>query len=376
MYLTVLVCLIVEVAMTMGGIDGYVLTFTFIPIALVMCEMVDIPRRCIGGLMVLNCAFMACPGAPQVDNIIARSAILGEVFGEESAFAEIATQANYSISSTAAPIPGLVGVAIIVLGGYFYLCRQINKAKANGEHFEWGPVARIEAEEKKLPGFFVSFIPLIVVFFLYTLVPIIFKTEVQISVALGSGIVIALLLFGKNLPKRREKKERSVISRIVGVLNDGSNSYPGALMSLCTPAALAGVITATAAFGIVVEALSGLQIHPFVLTLIVVCVLVAITSSPPAALMIALPIALNIMLAKGFSAAEVLELSPGIMRIGALATTTFETLPFNGLIILTLNMIGCTHKEAYKPMLIQSVVFTLLGSIAATIILVLFPGLA
>jgi len=43
---------------------------------------------------------------------------------------------------------------------------------------------------------------------------------------------------------------------------------------------------------------------------------------------------------------------------------------------LTLKMTGTTHKESYKPMFIMSVGFTLLGTIVAGILLILFPGLA
>ncbi len=50
--------------------------------------------------------------------------------------------------------------------------------------------------------------------------------------------------------------------------------------------------------------------------------------------------------------------------------------PINGLIILTIGLAGTTHKESYKPMFIMSVAFTLLGTVAAGILLMLFPGLA
>ncbi len=121
------------------------------------------------------------------------------------------------------------------------------------------------------------------------------------------------------------------------------------------PSALAGVVTASAGFGVVVGMLAGLKISPLVLVLIAVCVLVAITSSPPAALMIAVPLVMNIMLGQGMAPDVVLQHAPAIMRISAIAATTFETLPINGLIILTLNLIG---------------------SIVATVLLIAFPGLA
>ncbi len=379
--LGLLVILIVAALCTMGGIDGYVLTFTMVPVCLVMCEMLDIPRRFVGGMMVLNCAFMACPGAPQIDNIMARAAVLSEAYSEDGAFLEAAASTGFSVTSYSAAIPGLVAVAFIAISGYLVLSHYVLKAKHAGEHFEWGSVRKFNQENKELPNFVASILPLIVVFVLYTLVPILTGVEVDISIALVAGIIVGLLLFAKYLPKKEQLRDGSeknvtMAGRIAKILNDGSHGFPNALVTLAVPSALAGVVTASAGFGLVVGVLSGIQVHYIVLTLIVVCILEAITSSPPAALMIAIPLTMNIMLGQGLAPAEVLNNAGAVMRIGALAATTFETLPFNGLIILTLSMIGCDHKEAYKPMFMQSCIFTLIGTIICAVLIIAFPGLA
>lgn len=374
--LGILVILVVSALCTMGGIDGYVLTFTLVPICFVMCEMLDIPRRFIGGMMCLNCAFMAAPGAPQIDNIMARAAIMSAAYNEEGAFIGAAAGSGFQISTLAAPIPGLIATVFIAAAGYFTLCNFVIKAKRKGEHFEWGPCRKIETQDRKLPNFFVSLLPLVVVFILYTVVPAVTGIEVEVAIALGSGILTGLILFARYLPLKKEGERTGIMSRAVKVLNDGGATFPGALMTLCTPSALAGVVTSTAAFGMVIGMLSGLHVNYIVLILIVVCVLVAITSSPPAALMIAIPAAMNIMLGQGFLPDQVLQHAPAILRVGAIAATTFETLPINGLIILTLQLIGCNHKEAYKPMFLQTVVFTLIGAIIAAVLIIAFPGLA
>lgn len=373
--LGVLVVLIVSALCTMGGIDGYVLTFTMIPICFVMCEMLDIPRRFIGGMMCLNCAFMAAPGAPQIDNIMARAAILSAAYNEEGAFIQAAAGSGFSVSSAAAPIPGWISTIFIAVSGYLVLCNFIIKAQRAGDHFEWGPCQKIEHGNRELPNFFVALLPLVAVFVLYTLIPMITGVDIEISIALTAGILIALVFMGRNLPFKREEKG-SFGKTIIGTINKGADSFPSALMTLCMPSALAAVVTATAAFGIVVGFLAGLQVNYVVLVLIAVCVLVGITSSPPAALMIALPIIMNIMLGQGLVPDQVLANAPAIMRVGAIAATTFETLPINGLIILTLQLTGCSHKEAYKPMFLQTVVFTLGGAVIAAVLIMLFPGLA
>ena len=371
----IFVVLIVAAVLTMGGIDGYVLTFTMIPICFVIAEMVDIPRRFIPGMMVLNCGFMAAPGAPQIDNIMAQAGIMSGVAGNE-ALAPFLAQ-GFHVSSTAGLIPGIVAVIIIAGGGYFTLTGMILKAKRNGEHFDWGTVRKMDEAERSVPNFVVSLLPLIVVFGAYTLFPAITGITVDIAIALGLGIVVALATMGNKLPKADAFGNKVGLGgALVNAMNGGSNNYPGALMTLVAPSALAAVVTATAAFGFVISLLAGIHAHFISLAIIAVCVIVAITSSPPAALMVSLPVILGIMLGQGYAPAEVIANAPALARVGALAATTFETLPINGLIILTLQLTGCTHKEGYKPMFWMSVIFTLIGTIVAGALLILFPGLA
>ena len=372
----IFVILIISALLTMGGIDGYVLTFTMIPICFVMSEMVDIPRRYIPGMMVLNCGFMAAPGAPQIDNIMAQAAIMSSVSGNEALAPALAQ--GFHVSSTAALVPGIVAVVIVAVGGYLTLTHMILKAKHNGEHFDWGHGPKMDSSaERKLPHFVVALLPLITVFVAYTLIPAITGMTVNIAIALGLGIIVALVTMGAYLPRTDARgNAQSLWKSVVSTLNDGSNSYPSALMTLCTPSALAAVVTSTSAFGMIVGLLSGVRAHYIIIAIIAVCVIVAITSSPPAALMVAIPVVINIMLGQGFSSEQVLAAAPAIARVGALAATTFETLPINGLIILTLGLTGTTHKESYKPMFIMSVGFTLVGTIVAGILLILFPGLA
>ncbi len=369
----IFVVLVISALLTMGGIDGYILTFTMIPICFVMSEMVDIPRRYIPGMMVLNCGFMAAPGAPQIDNIMAQAAIMSSISENEALAPALAE--GFHVSSTAGLVPGLVAVLIVALGGYFTLTHMILKAKHNGEHFDWGSCPKMDsASGRKLPHFVVSLLPLITVFVAYTLIPAITGVTVNIAIALGLGIIVALIFMGNYLPRKDVQGNTvSLWKAIVSTLNSGSNSYPGALMTLCTPSALAAVITSTAAFGMIVGALSGVHAHYIIIAIIAVCVIVAITSSPPAALMVAIPVVINIMLGQGFSSDEILAAAPAIARVGALAATTFETLPINGLIILTLGLTGTIHKESYKPMFVMSVGFTLLGTVVAGILLILFP---
>lgn len=346
--IAILVMMIIAGLMTMGGIDGFVLTFTTFPIAFIIAEMVDIPRRFIPPMLMLNCAFMACPGAPQVDNTVMVATMQGQ---------------GFDVSATSGLIPGLVAVVIVIVLGYITLTSAIIKAKKNGEHFDAAGIEKVDvfSDENKLPNFWISLIPLILVFVLYSIV------KLDIVIALTCGIIAALLLMGRYI----DKKDGGLVKAIIGVLNNGANGYPHALATVSTPSGLATVVTSTAAFGVIVGWLSTLNLHPIMLGVLTTCVVVALTSAPPVALAVGLPIIVGICAQKGidFNA-------DALGRVCALATTTFETLPVNGMCVLTIGLARSTYKDSYKIMFLNSLVYTLIGTIVAALICVAAPGLS
>lgn len=121
-----------------------------------------------------------------------------------------------------------------------------------------------------------------------------------------------------------------------------------------------------------VGALFGLPASPLVLAMILCVIIVAFTSSPPAALSIALP-----MVAVAFIWTAEPSLNPAALhRIAALSVQTFETLPVNGMILLTTGLCQVKIKDAYLPMFLQSVIMTTIGTLLCLAILMVAPGLA
>lgn len=349
------VLIIMEGLCTMGGIDGYVLTFTMFPILLIVAEIVNIPRRFVPAMMCLNVAFMTAPGAPQIYNVMGLAA---------------ANSAGvHNLTNTAGLIPGIVSSVIIGVAGYFTLVSMINKAKAKGEVFEYGPVQKVEEEARKLPNFFVAILPLITVFVLYTIL------NLNIAIALTAGILVNIILMFPFIPQKDQfHMPSSRFKGLITTLNAGAHTYPNALLTVVTPAGLAGVVTVTAGFGMVIGILAGLPVHPLVLCVILTCIIVGLTSSPPAALMVVIPIMLGI--AAGFGAATGIMTNPAhIVRVAIIGASTFETLPVNGLIILTLGLARTSHKESYKPMFLMTVAYTLVGTLVAMAMFLMFPGL-
>jgi hypothetical protein len=153
----------------------------------------------------------------------------------------------------------------------------------------------------------------------------------------------------------------------------GAETYPNPIIAATTPAGVAMAVISTAAFGALIGMLSGLQIHPLLLTFIFIVVFVALTSSPPATLMVVFSVLAGMFLAGEGGPA----VAPGVLaRVAALTTTTWETLPFNGLIMLTCAIMAKTSlKESYMPIFWQKVIWPTIGSIVAPVLFILFSAL-
>ncbi len=345
---------IISSLIIIGGIDCFAAFFSLIPICTIMAKKADIPRRFIPGMLYLNCAFFACPGVPIIYNIITQAAFAGE---------------GYQFSVWSGAVPGFIATAIIGIGSILTLCTLIFKAQAKGEHFEYGEMERYELNESRpLPNPIVAVLPLAFVFILFSIVGL------DIFIALTCGILLDLVLMGRYMTYEdcadgsilREK----FVPALKKALNIGVGQFPNAIFDISCANGLATVITATAAFGAIVGALGGLNLSPIWLAFIVVCIIVAITSSPPAALMVAIPIVVGVCKAKGLDVNV-----GGIGRVAAIAAGTFETLPFNGAILTTMALAKTTHKEGYLPEFLESVVFMIVGAVVAGILFTIAPGL-
>lgn len=359
----VIVVAVLSILLTLGGIDGYVLTFTMVPICMSICKMCDIPRRFIAGFMTLNCAAMIAPGAPSIYNV------MGVAGAASFAGQNGIDPSELGVSSTSGLIPGIVACAIVVILSCITMIHVVKKAQARGEHFDAGDVDMPAVNNGKKPHIILCILPLIIVFVLYSIV------KLDVFWALLAGMALAAILFTPYLPKVDARGNRiTLLTSLRETINVGSNMYPNALMSVITPAGLASVVTGTTVFGLIIGKLSGMNIDPIILAVIMVCIIVALTSSPPATLMIVVPIALGI----AFGAAQGnLENVPvgALTRVSIIAASTFETLPFNGLVVLTLGLTKCTQKESYKYMFLNTVVYTFIATVVAAVLFIAFPGL-
>ncbi len=326
--------------------------FTTFPIIVTMWRRLNLPRRLIPGMLLCNTGVGACAGAPTVHNILPMTIL--------------------KTSSTAAPIPGIIGFLIIEAGAWFMISTMLVKAVEKGETFEEGNMNHVpdfdSDSARKLPHFIVALLPLILVFVLFSIV------KLNIAFALSLGIILALILMGKNI-QLSDSPSESLWNRIFFSVNKGALNSTAALIQISVIGGLAAVVASTKAFHSLASGLMGLPIHPYLIVLISVFILVALTSSPPAGLSIIIPLFISGLIAHtgtlGISAAP-----EAVHRICSTACLTFETLPWNGMIVVALGMADIKHKDGYFPMFMASVFFPVVAAIVVTLMLIAFPGLA
>ena len=346
------VIIVISCLFQFGGIDSFIVLFTTFPIVVTMWRRLNLPRRLIPGMLLCSTGVGACAGAPTVHNVLPMT-ILGT-------------------TSTAAAIPGVIAFLIIEVGAWFMISTMTIHAVHKNEVFDEGnmsPVPDFDADpSRKLPSFIIALLPLVLVFVLFTVV------KLNITFALASGIILALILMGKNI-RLNDQPDANIWVRMISTVNQGAAMSTKALIEISVIGGLAAVVSATKAFGDLANGLMGLPIHPYLIVLVSVFILVALTSSPPAGLSIIIPIFAATLISQT-GVLGIPAMPEAVHRICSTACLTFETLPWNGMIVVALGLANIKHKEGYLPMFLASVFFPVVGAIVATLLLVAFPGLA
>lgn len=338
--IAVYICIAVSWVMCFGGIDTFCALFTLFPVMMTICAEANIPRKYLIGLITCGVSTAAItPGAPLVANYTPMN-ILGT-------------------TSAAGLIPGLVGVLVMVLGGGMYLSRSIHRATARGEVFEYGNVAFAPpVEGRKYPPFILALIPLVVVVLAFNFIGLVFPSlDGNLTVALVLGFVFALVL----LVPYFQPGEIGRGKVLINTLNEGGRSTAESLFLGAIVVGFATVVQATPAYSVLEQGLLELPLPAPLLVVIAVAILVGLTGSPPAGLAIVVPVL-----------AANLNLAPeAIHRIATTAASTFDTLPFQGAIIIMLNMADLKHKDGYPPVMMCTVVWTMAASLVEALMFAL-----
>jgi H+/gluconate symporter-like permease len=325
--------------LTYGGISGFVLGFTILPIALEVFREGDIPRRFIPVTLIFGiCTYGAiAPGSPQVGNIVLNNAL------------------GTPIMSGA--IIGFITVAVIFIVGMMWLFKLVKKAKANGEHF----VAKetdVFNDNAVCPNGAIALIPLVL-----ALLAINIKVGQSTILPAEYGIFLGAFLAYFMLRKYKTD-DRSILEHL-------SDGVKNALLATGNTSAVVG-------FGGVVKVASGFQglmgaimniPGPKLLALSIVTTIIAgICGSGSGGLGIVAPIFGPIYTELGFRP-EVLH------RMMLIASSGLDTLPHNGFVVTILGLCHESHKDSYYPIFGLTIIKTLTAISVGVVLFTLFPNL-
>lgn len=341
--------------MTYGGVSLFVVGFAVYPLAVSLFKGANLPRRFIPAAIILGSVSftMTMPGSPEIQNLIPTK--------------------YFHTTPWAGGVIGVIIALGIAVAGCAYLMWTVKKAIAKGEMFEDRAtdrhvvaVDRTAAAEmaatseggsqgaavSALPNFWLCVIPLIVVVASLAMMTNSFKVDsTQAAIyAMTAGIVLACLL---NL---------RYVKRFWATLTDGTQDALVAIANTCGVVGFGTVAEGTEGFKHLVNAVIHIPGPPLLGLGLAVTIIAGVTGSASGGLGIALPILAPIYNGLG--------VSHGAMhRVSALASGGLDALPHNGYVVTLIRSIcGDTHKRAYGPLAMVSVVITTIGMFIAILL--------
>ena len=338
------VFMLIAIIFGFGGLDAFVCIFTLMPIGMEIFRQNDMPRRLLPGVLFAGVTTaVCCPGTPLTNGNILASMFFGT-------------------ATTAAFIPGMVGVVVILACDCIYIYSALKKAEKRDEHFTPGGNIQLSdgASDEKLPNFFLSIIPLLIVAVLNMIL------GVDVVIALMCGALVAAITLCSHIvtPTARIKPYVDIVGQ--GISAGGMIFIPMAFQQ-----GLATVIQDTNGFAYLSQLLTDLALNTSPYLSYAISAIFSGFLAGNAVTGIQLSAGIFVPLLGQIS------ISPAAMhRIGCFAISILDTIPINAAVISGLMTCGLTHKEGYGPIFRTTVLYIFYGMLAVILMCILFPGLA
>ena len=319
-YILMLCCLV----LAFGGISAY--PFILAPIAFSLLRAADLPRTV---ATVVFCGSYSLVGFLIPGTTLTTNVAVSNMLGT-SLFAG----ADVGI------VMFVVGLVLNILY-YWWMCKRF---KAQGVGYT--PTS-LEADvkdrdENDLPSFGVAVLPIIIAFggaFVFQLGLGWGSTPTTI-VSQGLAILVIFIFNWKRLPKAK-----------VAMIGKGMQNSFTPLMIACCVAAFGSCMKTTSIYGAAIDLLSGMNMHPYVITVVCVMILAFLMAGAMPALMAFIPSIGQTLVAQGANAGI-------IHRLAMAAGTTFDSMPWSASLIINFNVMDVTIREAYKHVVVVQIVIT------------------
>ena len=316
-----------------GGVTTLVVVFSLYPIALDLFKKANLPRYLLPGAIAGGCFTFACanfPGTPNLVNVIPIPYL--------------------GTTSMAAPLAGCItGVAVMLLV-IFYFLWEAKRARSKGMGFiedENVKESLGKAEQlENLPSPFLAVLPIVLILIVLNIL------KQDVIVAMITGILLCSILFYKNVNNVRE------------IFNYSAKNAAIAIINTAVVVGFGSVVKNSTGFADLLSLTDSIGGHPYVSFGTMTTLLAGACGS-------GLGIALETMADKYLA----MGINPEVLhRIGSTASVGLDSLPHNGAVITLLTISGLTHKEAYKYIMVPTVIFTLIGlAVCIGICILLYP---
>jgi H+/gluconate symporter-like permease len=369
---------------TYGGVSLFVAFFVLAPMAQQLFRSAHIPRRLMPAAIVLGTStftMSALPGTPSIQN-----AIPMPFFG-----------------TTPFAAPGLGILASLVMFGFgmWWLRRAERHASGSGETFddseplsvervvadetlrerattarEFDPAEITRSKRSVMPlAFLPAALPLVIVVLVNLAMSIFvlprlntsFLSEARwgetsiaavagvwaVMTALTVAIVAVLVINYRRMPAVRE------------TMDAGANASVLPALSVASLVGFGAVVAAVPAFGVVRDAVLGIEGGPLVSLAISTNLLAALTGSASGGL----TIALDALAGTYMERAADIGLDPALLhRVAVIGAGTLDSLPHNGAVVTLLAVCGSTHRDSYRDIVVAGIVGPIIA-LAAIIVL-------
>lgn len=341
--------------LTYGGVSLFVVAFAVFPIGAALFREAGLPKRLIPGAIALGSftfTMTALPGTPAIQN-----AIPSPFFGTDT---------------FAAPGLGTIGGLIMFVVGSWWMQAQGRKLAAAGEGYGEHEGEPQQRTDMPTIGFAKAVLPILAVIGLNFVMAKIALPAMDtgylakpeygglpdaksvigiwaIIVAVSSAVLLLIALHWTRW------------SNLTKTLNEGTFGSMLPILNTASEVGYGTVIASLAGFAVIRDLVLNIPGNPLVSEAVAVNVLAGITGSASGGM----SIALKTLGAQYLEMANAAGVSPQLLhRVAAMASGCLDTLPHNGAVISLLAICGLTHRESYKFIFFNTVVFPLLALVA------------
>lgn len=334
-HIVIVALILMSAILEFAGVGASQVVFVLYPIALSLYKLADIPKKYIVAGILGGCLGFAndLPGSPQPGNVIPMQ-ILGT-------------------TSWSAPIPGIIGAVVEIIAMTVLVNILITRDIKRGGHFEPGPNDKDFEDVTARPNLIITLIPMIVLVGLFDF------AQLDINLSLAITCIIASLMFMKYFPNRDIK----------ATVTKGCLTSLPPTISICAVIGFSKVVQSTPAFDAIVNTLSTMQVSPYVLLIVTICIMCMLCGGSATGQAIAVPIIAPIVNKAGVSLAA-------IHRISSFAGAILDTMPYAGTVVMAHSFCDVKIKDGYPSVFMISVVATTISTCTVALICWLFPGLA